>query len=192
MNDQKERPMGTGKVCYSSLAGFMMLSMVACQSASGPASVANAATTNGASVEMTIEVLQRGPRCGKNEAGVEVIQDSQAWTTWWQRRSSLNYSGLGNAPEIDFETSTVVAVSMGTKPTGGHSVDILDEAAVRDGGSLTIPVLWREPPENALVPQIVTRPCIVVSVPAIGLHEITIVDQHQQGLRTWRSLTESD
>lgn len=83
-------------------------------------------------------------------------------------------------PVVDFARSAVLLVEMGQRPTGGYRLGLIENSfAVRDGIAL-LSVDWQEPGADAMVTQVVTSPCLLLSVPRAAYREILVVDQHEQ------------
>lgn len=60
-----------------------------------------------------------------------------------------------------------VRLGMGERRTGGYAVEIADpEPFAHEAGTARIRVRWREPDDDAMVTQALTRPCVDVAVPA--------------------------
>lgn len=66
-------------------------------------------------------------------------------------------------PTVDFASSMVVGVFLGTKPTAGYGVEIV--RAREDGSALVIEYVIRQPPAGAMTAEVLTQPYHLVSVP---------------------------
>jgi hypothetical protein len=89
-----------------------------------------------------------------------VVQDDTAWARIWRA-----HAGETLPPHVDFSTHTVLAVFLGTRPTGGFDVEI---TGVRQDGAVTV-VEWveRRPAPGQLAAMVLTSPAHVVAVPRI-------------------------
>jgi hypothetical protein len=89
-----------------------------------------------------------------------VARTPAEWDALWRAHSG---PGRRGAPTIDFDRETVVAVFLGSRPTGGFSVAIVS-ATERDG---TLVVAYNEasPQPGAIVAQVLTFPYHIVAVP---------------------------
>ena len=86
------------------------------------------------------------------------------WDALWKAHTGPGRRGEGSAaPPIDFDRETVVAVFMGSRPTGGFSVAI-DSATDRDG-TLVIAYHEASPQPGAIAAQVLTFPYHIVAVP---------------------------
>jgi len=81
-------------------------------------------------------------------------------------------------PSVDFGREVVAAVYLGRRPTAGYAVDLVPSAGGGDaGGWLNLTVRVTEPPEGALVAQVLTSPYVMVRVPRKGWKGIHFRDE---------------
>lgn len=87
-------------------------------------------------------------------------------------------------PENDLptlEATRIYVVSKGQQPTPGYGFEL--EQAKLQGETLTINVHWRTPPRDAVLPQMLTHPCIVVGVPDTTATTLVATDQNGEFAR---------
>ena len=65
-------------------------------------------------------------------------------------------------PPVDFSSEIVVAVFLGSRPTGGYSVRIAD--IVREGDGIRVTAEETQPGPNCVVSQAFTQPFVLVAV----------------------------
>lgn len=83
-------------------------------------------------------------------------------------------------PEVDFSRSGVLLVEMGRRPTGGYRLALVEGSlAVRDGIA-QLSVTWEEPDDDDVVTQVMTSPCLLVTLPRASYREIVVVDQRER------------
>ena len=101
--------------------------------------------------------VARGTMSSIDEPQQVVVRTQAEWLKLWQRHGSGQ-----PAPVIDFETRMVVAVFLGSRPSAGYSVEIV-EIRVAEGGLI---VEYREtkPAPDRMVAQIVTAPFHLASL----------------------------
>ena len=106
---------------------------------------------------VTFKTLDRGGQSGVEEPREAIVRTAAEWTALWKE-----HSGGRPQPAVDFAKSMVVGVFAGTRPTGGHSVDI---TRIEREGSDTV-VMWRErkPGADDIVTQVITMPYHIVSI----------------------------
>ncbi len=130
-----------------------------------------------------LQVVYRGNHCAAVQPGVEVIRDAASWAEW-RRQRDRQFLSVTDGPDdeettIDFGRSTVIVISMGRKPTPGYAVEVLVDSAVLQGGSMNIRSVWQQPAEGAILAQVLTSPCIAVSVSTTRYDTVKI--NNQQG-----------
>lgn len=121
-------------------------------------------------------VVRSGMQCGGAAEGV-----SARWlgTESALREALVLEAPLGvapAAPAVDFSRSGVILVAMGQRPTAGYAISLAEpRAEVRDGVA-TLVVTLEEPAPDAMLAQVITSPCLLVSLPREGLREVRVVD----------------
>jgi hypothetical protein len=119
-------------------------------------------------------------QCRSDAASIESIQDADALAIWWQPLASRQLpakplpQSLG---AVDFNESSVFVVLMGQQPTAGYDIELYDDRAPVQRASLTIPANWKKPSPDMMVAQVMTSPCIVITVPADRYDIVTVQDQ---------------
>lgn len=106
---------------------------------------------------MTFKTLDRGGQSGIEEPRQAIARTAAEWTALWKE-----HSGGRPRPAVDFAKSMVIGVFAGTRPTGGHSVDITK--VERDGDALVVTWRERKPGADEMTTQVITMPYHVVSI----------------------------
>jgi uncharacterized protein (DUF885 family) len=89
---------------------------------------------------------------------VQLITDRDEWLSVWRM------IGAGRpAPDISFDTQSVVVAFQGQKPTGGYSISIAEIR--RDAGQLTVRASEHAPARGEMTAQAQTSPFIAVAIP---------------------------
>ena len=114
-----------------------------------------------------MQVLYRGTRCPATQPGIRVFRDAATWAEWQGKRQQLFFSA-SNEPEdapadLDFGHFSVIVISMGQKPTPGYAVDVSEGSVTLQGKTLTISTVWHNPPEGAILAQVITSRAITMS-----------------------------
>jgi hypothetical protein len=108
--------------------------------------------------EVPMEKVATGERSGIAEARTVVVRDEVAWQALWNEVAIRK-----PIPTIDFAKRMLVGVFLGTRPTSGFSVQIVE---VRDEqGVLVVRYSEHRPSPRAMVRQVLTAPFVIVSVP---------------------------
>ena len=79
---------------------------------------------------------------------------------------------------IDFATNQVVLVSMGQQRTGGYRISLDQTHAAVDGNTARITLKWTRPSADDMVAQVLTHPCILLSLPKGSYSHIAVLDQN--------------
>ena len=124
-------------------------------------SVLGCATATGGG-PLPLRSLVKGGFSGIREAKQEVIKDSAAWERLWAQHNA-NTPRSAPLPDVNFSKEMVIVATMGTKRTGGYSVEIL--RAERKGKKLRIEVQQTSPPPGSITIQALTAPFHFVAVP---------------------------
>jgi hypothetical protein len=102
--------------------------------------------------------IAQGRISGIDERREVVVRSAAEWDALWRQHSSS-----GAAPAVDFSTEMVAAIFLGTRPTGGYSLDILSAAPL--GGALIVEYTERRPGGDAIVTQVLTAPFHMIRLP---------------------------
>ena len=94
-----------------------------------------------------------------------VIRDAQAWSRFW-RQAHSNVMPQPPVPSIDFTRNIVVAAAMGTRNTGGFSIDI--EGVYVADTDIYVVVEERTPGTRCITTQALTAPAAAVRLPRAG------------------------
>jgi hypothetical protein len=78
---------------------------------------------------------------------------------------------------VDFAREGILMVAMGQKPTGGYGLELNREFAVISDDAAVLQVSWIEPPRGAILPQVITRPCLAIILPKGPYSSIQLLDQ---------------
>ena len=78
---------------------------------------------------------------------------------------------------VDFSREGILIVVMGQKPTGGYRLELNREFAVISDDAAVLRVTWIDPPKDAILPQIITSPCLAIILPKGPYSQIQLLDQ---------------
>jgi protease stability complex PrcB-like protein len=103
------------------------------------------------------KTLDRGDLGGIERPRHVTVRTANDW------KMLTNQRGRGaTAPAVDFTRSMVVGVFLGTKPTGGYSVEIT--GIDRQGAELIVTFRERAPGRDDMVTQVITAPYHLVTI----------------------------
>ena len=142
----------------------------------------SACRVNGITETPTVEatLLIQSTHCwNKNvEPFVDWITNSEAYKSAYSQTRKHILGDSIKPPHVDFNRLGVIAVYMGGRPTAGYQVKLASRTTeVGEHNELTLLVSWIEPPVDALLAQIITSPCILVSIPKDEYSKIQAVDE---------------
>ena len=102
--------------------------------------------------------MARGSNSGIEELREAVVRSAPEWDALRKL-----HGGPDPAPSVDFAREMVVAVFLGTRPTGGYGAEIV--ATRREADALIVEYAERRPPADAIVTQALTAPFHIVRLP---------------------------
>ena len=88
---------------------------------------------------------------------------------------------LGSDPgpvHIDFAKERVVVVSAGEKPTAGFRLQLSAPQARLEGGEVRVRLEELKPSGDAMVTQVLTRPCVALALSGFAFDAVDFVDDH--------------
>ncbi len=107
---------------------------------------------------VAFKTLEHGQQSRIETARQPVIRTPAEWTALWKAHAPDR-----PRPAVDFEHSTIVGVFAGSRPTGGHAVEIT--RIDREGPTLVVHYRERKPAPSDIVTQMITTPYHLVSIP---------------------------
>lgn len=105
---------------------------------------------------LPLDTLARGPDSGIVQPRQVVVRSIEAWQALWKDHAS------GAPPAVDFSHSMVLGVFLGSRPTAGYDVEIVQVR--RTGSGLVAEYIERRPAPGALTAQVLTAPYHLVRV----------------------------
>ena len=123
---------------------------------------------------LKVRLLWQGSQCG--------IKRPTPHATWIEDPDLFKKTDAGAEQEllsrVDFSREGILVISMGQKPTGGYGLALNREIAVISDGAAVLSVSWIEPSEDAILPQVITSPCLAVILPKGSYTRIHLLDQN--------------
>ncbi len=90
-----------------------------------------------------------------------VIRTPQEWEAFWAEFVALVLPPP-ETPVIDFDQQMVIAVTMGTRNTGGYAISV--EGIFTDDATLFVRVVESSPGATCVLPQVLTAPATAVTL----------------------------
>ena len=111
-----------------------------------------------------IRTLSQGNFSGIQTPSEIVVTNTAQWAEVWTKHSAQR-TPKENPPAVDFEKETVLFVALGSKPTGGHKVEIAEVLKVADKTEALVKI--RAPQPGGFSIQALTAPYHVVAIPKV-------------------------
>ena len=113
-----------------------------------------------------IRSLKKGAFSGIREVKQEVVKSADAWEKVWKQHNTAA-GGSDKIPAVDFSKEMVIVATMGTKRTGGYTIEIV--GVEPHDKTLRISLKKTSPPPDAMTIQALTAPFHFVAVPKSDL-----------------------
>jgi hypothetical protein len=124
--------------------------------------LAMAAAVSGVAAQDNFRTVDIGVYSGVQDSREAVIRTPAAWRALWAEHVSTR-TPPPPAPSIDFSRLMVIAVFMGTRPTGGYRIEVRN--VTMSHGELVVSVRRTEPPRGSIVAQVLTQPYHIIVLP---------------------------
>lgn len=109
--------------------------------------------------------VQRGAYSGVSEQMAVLITDEAGWNRHWRSHASTQVPAPA-APAVDFSQSSLLAVYMGEKMTGGYSLEVLEVKL--ENSVLTARVRQIAPGPGDMVTMALTQPYQIIRLPRVA------------------------
>lgn len=117
----------------------------------------------------TVEVLNHG-NCQTLESGISLV--SYADVAKIRGSKLIDMTVLEQPPKVP--DLLLLAISNGQQPTPGYQFSLAD--AYLNRATAVIEIFWAEPEADAILPQVMTHPCLVVGMEAGSYRRVQVID----------------
>jgi hypothetical protein len=121
------------------------------------------------------QVLHASQACGTGHASVQSVPDEAALARLLQDGNLLGAPRKSVA--IDFTRTLVLQVSMGQQASAGAQLAVAGTRADAPSQQLVVDMLWSPPDPQRMNAMVITRPCVVFSVPRGDYRSVRVLDQ---------------
>jgi len=111
----------------------------------------------GTGIRLEFQTLKKGNYSGHTSSGYYLINNLDEWTEVFEKSPQ---------PEINFSKTTIIAVFMGQRSTGGFGIEVKE--IIDTGFLVVVKVEKTGPGKGCMVPMVLTSPFHVVEVDKIG------------------------
>jgi len=108
-------------------------------------------------VPLKFVTVQRGDLSGIEERREAVVRTAAEWAALWKQHQPGQ-----KPPAIDFTRSMVAGVFLGSRPTGGYTLEVT--AVQREGADLVVIYRESKPDPKMMVTQMITSPFDLVRI----------------------------
>ena len=130
--------------------------------------------------EIVWEVMAEGNQAvGFERQNFFLVQDESTLRSLWNRAHGSQLQ-VPPAPDVNFSRETVVALFLGTKPTGGYGIDV--ERVTLVNSELFVDVNLTEPAADAITTQALTSPWVMIRVLRGGIDSAWIREAGSEDL----------
>ena len=129
---------------------------------------------------LKVRLLFKGGQCNTNRLNPHAIwiEDPDQFKKTYARLTRHTIGAQQDlSSRVDFSQEGILIVAMGQKPTGGYGLELNREFAVISDDTAVLSVSWIDPPKGAVLPQIITSPCLAVILPKGPYSQIHLLDQ---------------
>jgi hypothetical protein len=102
--------------------------------------------------------LAKGDMSGQQMTKQVTVRTAAEWQALWK-----DHAPIEKMPSVDFTTDMVVGIFLGSKPSAGHSVEIVGVRT--DEKELVVEYVQKQPGRGTMAAQILTEPFHLVAVP---------------------------
>jgi hypothetical protein len=129
---------------------------------------------------LKVRLLFKGSQCMTNRLDPHAIwieDPDQFKQTHTRLTNHIIGAQQDLSSRVDFSQEGILIVAMGQKPTGGYGLELNREFAVISNDTAVLKVSWIDPPKGAILPQIITSPCLAIILPRGPYSQIQLLDQ---------------
>ena len=113
----------------------------------------------------------------REEGVVATWLDSPKAVATAYRRITGSRMNAGPPPTVNFKAHGALLIEMGRRSTGGYRLSLAERRLAVTGDRAQVQVAWNEPAAGAMVPQIITSPCLLLELPRGDFSAVQVVDQ---------------
>lgn len=111
-----------------------------------------------------VEVIEQASQCHQDSPGLALVR-SKAELAEVERLVSSGQEALKSGRDV-------LIVYLGQRPTPGYGGEL--RAAEKVGGHLRVALRYTEPDSDAMLAQVITTPCLALSVPGEGWSSLSV------------------
>lgn len=109
---------------------------------------------------------------------IEIVEDAQSWQQLFSTKFASTQLPPPPLPDVDLEHDVLIVIDMGERPNTAYSLQLASEEALLQSGVLSIPVKTTSPVEGLSYAQMITHPCLALTIPKRPFEKIHVIDQN--------------
>lgn len=109
---------------------------------------------------LPLMTIGKGPHSAITESRRTIIENGSEWARFWADHTGGQESP---APEVDFSRERVLAATMGTRTSGGFSIEITSARTL--GNRVVVEIHESVPAGNTMTAAVTTTPFHIVRIP---------------------------
>jgi hypothetical protein len=146
---------------------------------------AGAAGAKPDNAHLPVTVLFSGNQCTQDSPSIRQLSRKVQVDAFLEQNTHI----LSRTPKepltpIDFSNDVIVAIWMGKKPTAGYGLSLEKESAEVKEDTVVVQANFKVPDANAMVAQVITRPCLLIKIPKGNYRKIAVVSQKNKNVAT--------
>lgn len=124
------------------------------------------------------QTLHSSASCSTERASIRAVSDAAALARLVNPPGVLGIEA--KTVPVDFSQRAVFQLSMGQQPSAGASVAVNSASVDTSNRSLTVGALWQLPDPGRMHAMMITRPCVIFSLPRGDYRSVRVIDQQGQ------------
>lgn len=134
---------------------------------------------------LPVTVLFSGNQCTQDSPSIRQLSGKVQVDTFLEQNTHiLSSSPKETITPIDFSNDVIVAIWMGAKPTAGYGLSLERESAEVKEDTAVVQVNFKTPDANAMMAQVITKPCLLIKIPKNNYRKIAVVSQKNKNVAT--------
>lgn len=128
------------------------------------------------SEDVRISEVRRSIHCGTGQrhAALSYFQSGTELMGWQADR------GIDLVDRADLPDGPLLLVEMGQRNTGGYFIEPKPDATIDRDRVLWLAARWTAPDADRMVVQMLTSPCVLLSVPPRDYRGFRVIDQNEE------------
>lgn len=126
--------------------------------------------------DVRVSEIRRSIHCGTEQrhAALSYFPTPEDWIGWQAER------GLEIVPPEKLPSGPLLLLEMGERRTGGYFIEPKTDATIDRDRVMWLAGEWIKPGKDRMVTQMLTSPCVLLSIPPRDYRGFRIIDQNEE------------